>query len=36
MTLLNALDVKKQLLNLTLWKSMHGGYVAFVMTMCNG
>ena len=36
MTLLNALDVKKQLPNLNLRKFMHGGYVGFVMTMCNG
>jgi len=36
MTQFNALDVKKQLLNPTLWKFMHGGYVGFVMTMCNG
>jgi hypothetical protein len=36
MILLNALDVRKQLPNLTSWKFMHGGYVGFVMTMCNG
>ena len=36
MTQLNALDVKKQLHNLRYYKFMHGGYVVFVMMMCNG